>query len=152
VRVFANYAHDSGTILASGLAYQALFAVFAALWVAFSIAGLVVSADSGLQSSIIAVLDETVPGLIDGGDHTGAIDPAVLTSGAAFGISGFIALAGLLFTALGWVGAARDSVRALFDLPPAQLRLSANALRGVLDGSGARGRGGGRPRRWSRVT
>jgi membrane protein len=29
-----------------------------------------------------------------------------------------IALVGLLFTALGWLGAARDSVRTLFDLPP----------------------------------
>ena len=50
VRVFAHYTADRGPILAGGLAYQALFAVFAGLWVAFSIAGLVVSNDSGLQA------------------------------------------------------------------------------------------------------
>lgn len=119
VRVFVHYGRDRGPILASGLAYQALFAVFAGLWVAFSIAGLVVSSDSGLQGSIIDLLDETVPGLIDDGDHTGAIDPADLASGAGFTVSGIVSLAVLLFTALGWLAAARDSVRTMLDLPPA---------------------------------
>ncbi len=119
VRVFTHYGRERGPILASGLAYQALFAVFAGLWVAFSIAGLVVSGDSGLQGSIIDLLDETIPGLIDDGDGTGAIDPADLTSGAVFSVMGVIALAGLLFTALGWLDAARSSVRTMLDLPPA---------------------------------
>lgn len=119
VRVVVHYGRDRGPILASGLAYQALFAVFAGLWVAFSIAGLVVSADSGLQGSIIDLLDETVPGLIDDGDHTGAIDPADLASGVGFTLSGVVSLAVLLFTALGWLAAARDSVRTMLDLPPA---------------------------------
>jgi membrane protein len=136
VRVFVNYGRDRGPILASGLAYQALFAVFAALWVGFSIAGLVVSADSGLQGSIIDVLNETVPGLIDDGDGTGAIKPDVLTSGTAFSISGLVALAGLLFTALGWLAAARDSVRTLFDLPPASANPVLQKLRDLLLGLG----------------
>ena len=119
VRVITHYGRERGPILASGLAYQALFAVFAGLWVAFSIAGLVVSGDSGLQGAIIDLLDESIPGLIDDGDRTGAIDPAVLTQGAAFSISGLIAHAGLLFTALGWLAAARDSVRTMLDLPAA---------------------------------
>ena len=120
VRVFVHYGRERGPILASGLAYQALFAVFASLWVAFSIAGLVVSGDSGLQGAIIDLLDEAIPGLFDSdGDGTGAIDPAVLGQGAAFTFSGIVALLGLLFTALGWLAAARDSVRQLLDLPPA---------------------------------
>mgnify|MGYP001157851402 CR=1 FL=1 len=118
VRVFTRYGRERGPILASGLAYQALFAVFAGLWVGFSIAGLVVSGDAGLQGALLDLLDETVPGLIDDGDGTGAIDPAVLSSGVAFSISGVVALAGLLLTALGWLAAARDSVRTMLDLPP----------------------------------
>lgn len=130
VRVAVHYGRERGPILASGLAYQALFAVFAALWVGFSIAGLVVSQNSGLQGSIIDLLDETVPGLIDDGDGTGAIKPSVLTSGVAFSISGVVALAGLLFTALGWLAAARDSVRTLFELPPASTNV---VLQKVID-------------------
>jgi membrane protein len=136
VRVFMDYVQDRGPILASGLAYQALFAVFAALWVGFSIAGLVVSADSGLQGSIIDVLNETVPGLIDDGDGTGAIKPDVLTSGAAFSISGIVALGAVLFTALGWLGAARDSVRTIFDLPPAAANPVLQKLRDLALGLG----------------
>ena len=117
VRVFAHYTADRGPILAGGLAYQALFAVFAGLWVAFSIAGLVVSNDSGLQASLIDLLDEAIPGLIDDGDGTGAVKPAVLLVGAGFTLSGIVALAGLLFTALGWLAAARESVRTMLDLP-----------------------------------
>lgn len=118
VRVLSHFSRTRGPILASGMAYQSLFAVFAALWVAFSIAGTVVSSDSRLQGSIIAALNDAVPGLIDTGSG-GAIDPEVLTSGWSFSITGVIALAGLLYTALGWLAAARDSVRTIFDLPPA---------------------------------
>ncbi|WP_395638427.1 YihY/virulence factor BrkB family protein [Pseudolysinimonas sp.] len=120
VRVVVRYGQDRGPILASGMAYQALFAVFAGLWVGFSIAGLVVSRDAGLQQVIVDALDQAVPGLIaaDGPD-SGAIDPEDLPTGIAFSISGLIAVFGLLFTALGWLASARDSVRTLFDLPPA---------------------------------
>ncbi|HWH97167.1 MAG TPA: YhjD/YihY/BrkB family envelope integrity protein [Pseudolysinimonas sp.] len=119
VRVFVRYVRDRGPILASGMAYQALFAVFAGLWMGFSIAGLVVSGDSGLRQAILDVLDDAVPGLIDDGSGSGAIDPDVLTTGIAFSLSGIAAAVGLLLTALGWLATARDSVRTLFDLPPA---------------------------------
>jgi membrane protein len=119
VRVFVRYGRDRGPILASGLAYQALFAVFAGLWVAFSIAGVVVSGDIGLRQTILDFLADIVPGLVKDGSGNGAIDPAVFTESLGFGISGIVAFGGLLFTALGWLAAARDSVRTLFDLPPA---------------------------------
>ncbi|MEO5533781.1 MAG: YihY/virulence factor BrkB family protein [Pseudolysinimonas sp.] len=119
IRVFTRYAQDRGPILASGLAYQALFAVFAALWVAFSVAGLVVSSDTRLQAAILGFLANSVPGLIDDGTGSGAIDPAILTAGFAFSLSGIVAILGLLFTALGWLASARDAVRVMFDLPAA---------------------------------
>jgi membrane protein len=119
VRVFLRYGQNRGPILASGMAYQALFAVFAGLWVGFSIAGLVVSGDLGLRQTILDFLAEIVPGLVDDGTGTeGAIDPAVFTETLAFGLSGIVALVGLLFTAVAWLDAARGSVRELFELPP----------------------------------
>ena len=62
VRVVVRYGQDRGPILASGMAYQALFAVFAGLWVGFSIAGVVISQDAGLRQAIIDALDPARPG------------------------------------------------------------------------------------------
>jgi membrane protein len=118
VRVFTHYAQGRGPILASGLAFQGLFAVFAGLWVAFSIAGLVISGNVQLQDAIILVLNNAIPGLIDTGTGDGgAIKAKLLLSAGVFGVTGAIALVGLLVTALGWLASARDAVRTMFDLP-----------------------------------
>ena len=122
MRVLAHFGETRGPILASGMAYQALFAVFAALWVGFSVAGFVVSGDVGLRDAILDALDRAIPGLIDDGSGRGAIDPDeledALGSGIGFSISGVVAIGGLLFTALSWLSAARAAVRDLFELPP----------------------------------
>ncbi|MES1212862.1 MAG: YhjD/YihY/BrkB family envelope integrity protein, partial [Leifsonia sp.] len=117
VRVFQHYSQLRGAILASGLAFQGLFAVFAALWVAFSIAGLVISGDHTAQSAIITVLNNAIPGLIDAGGGHGAVKASTLLSAGVFGWTGAIALVGLLYSALGWLGSARGAVRTMFDLP-----------------------------------
>jgi membrane protein len=124
VRVWMRYGRDRGPILASGMAYQALFAVFAGLWVAFSVVGLVLSGDVGLRSTVLDFLADIVPWLVDDGSGNGAIDPKAFDEGLGFSLSGIVAFGGLLFTALGWLGTARGSVRTLFDLPP----LSTNAV------------------------
>jgi membrane protein len=115
-RVFQHYSGVRGPILASGLAYQALFAVFAAIWVGFSIAGLVIAGDTGLQQRVISVIAGAVPGLIDAGSG-GAIDPKVLLQPGVFSWTGLIALVGLLVTALGFLASLRDGIRVVFDLP-----------------------------------
>jgi membrane protein len=118
VRVFTYYSGRRGPILASGLAFQGLFAVFAGLWVAFSVAGLVISGNVQLQNAIIDVLNNAIPGLIDTGNGSkGAIDAKLLLSAGVFGVTGAIALVGVLVTALGWLASARDGVRDMFDLP-----------------------------------
>ncbi len=116
VRVFQEYAAHRGPLLAAGLSNQAIFAVFAAIWVAFSVFGLVVAAQPELQAALLKVLADAVPGLIDTGDG-GAIDPGDLVDTTVLGWTGAIALAGLFFTALGWLASARDAVRLLGDLP-----------------------------------
>lgn len=137
VRVFTRYGLVRGPILASGLAFQALFAVFAALWVAFSIAGLVISRDPNLQDAIIATLNNTIPGLIDtGGGGGGAIDAKTLLSAGIFGWTGAIALVGLFVTALGWLGSARDAVRIMFELPAPHTNFVLLKLRDLAIGLG----------------
>jgi membrane protein len=118
VRVVLYYLSAQGPLLASGLAYQAIFAVFAAVWVGFSIVGLIVAGNHDLQTPLINLLSNAVPGLIKTpGSSSGAIDPKVLLSAGAFTVSGVIALVGVLVTALGWLASARTGIRLLFGLP-----------------------------------
>jgi len=116
VRVFTHYAVRRGGLLSAGLSYQAIFAVFAGIWVAFAISGTVVRSNPALLQALFEVLETNVPGLIDAGEG-GAVDPDVLLSASILNWTGAIAAVGLLFTALGWLASGRDAVRTLFGLP-----------------------------------
>jgi len=116
VRVFTNYGEQRGAILAAGLSYQAMFAVFAAIWVAFSVAGFIITSSPELYASLLSVLTTSVPGLIDTGDG-GAIKESTLLDTGALTWGGAIALVGLVWTALGWLASGRDAVRTIFRLP-----------------------------------
>lgn len=116
VRVFTEYGQRRGPLLASGLSNQALFAVFAALWVSVSVFGIVVSNTPRLQDALFALIADAVPGLIDLGDG-GAISPDDLVNTTVLSWTGAIALGGLLFTAIGWLASARDAIRMMADLP-----------------------------------
>ena len=115
VRVFQNYGANGGPLLASGMSYQAVFAIFAALAVVFSVFGIVFSTNQALQDALISQLNASVPGLIG---KNGAIKPEALTSASpVLGWTGIVAAAGLVFTAIGFLGAMRSAIRLIFNLP-----------------------------------
>lgn len=119
VRVFQHYSSRRGPLLASGLAYQALFSIFAAIWVAFSVVGLVLAGDRELTNTLVDSLSGAVPGLIDTGDGSGAIDPDDLLQSSTFSWTGIVALLATLLTALGFVGSSRSAIRSMYGLPDA---------------------------------
>jgi len=120
VRSFQHYAVKRGPILASGLAYQALFALFAGLWFLFSVAGLVLAGNAELRGSLVDAVSGAVPGLI-GTDPDALINPDdLLGASTTLNLLGIIALLGVLFTTLGFLNSARDGIRDMFDLPQVQ--------------------------------
>jgi len=118
VRVFRRYGDRRGALLAAGLSFQAVFAVFAAIWVVFSIAGLALAANPQLRDALFDLIGNAVPGLLDrgGSGGGGAISEKALLSTPALSWTGAIALVGTLFTAVGWLGSARDAIRDLAGL------------------------------------
>jgi membrane protein len=123
VRVFWHYLVSRGPLMGAGLAYQAIFAVFAALWLVFSAAGLVIGQNDALKETLLTAAASAVPGLIDldgsAGPATGAIDPDELLKASVLGWAGALALVGLLVAVLGWLESAREAVRTIFGLPVA---------------------------------
>ena len=120
VRVFRAYLASGGNLLAAGMSFQAVFAVFAAVWVGFSFFSVYLSEHPAIEEAVIAFLNIQVPGLIGSG---GAIDPALLTNSPALTWTGAIAIVVLLYTAIGWLNYARIAVHRIFDLPPSSLNI-----------------------------
>lgn len=116
VRVFTHFAESNGAILSGGMAYQSIFAVFAAIWVGFSIAGLWLKAHPAVLDALIQLINQSIPGLI-GTDGNGIINPDQLTSASVLGWTGALALVGLIGTALGWLSTTKLAVRTIFQMP-----------------------------------
>ncbi|AXH35292.1 YihY/virulence factor BrkB family protein [Humibacter sp. BT305] len=115
VRVFLRFSASGGELMASGTAFQAVFAIFAGIWVGFSVFGIVLAGNPDLQAAVIDQLGKAIPGLI--GD-SGAIKTDALQQAGIFGWTGAIALVGLVLTAVGWLATTRDAIRRIFTLDP----------------------------------
>lgn len=116
MRVFTHYSETGGPLLASGLAFQALFAIFAALFVFFAVFGFVLRGNLALQQSLFEMISRSVPGLVGDGESD-ILSTGTLLDSSILSWTGAIAAAGLIWTALGFLGSLRQAVRLLFGLP-----------------------------------
>jgi membrane protein len=113
VRVYTHFGQSRGPVLAAGMAYQAIFAIFAALWLVFSVAGLWLAGNPDLLDQLFVIINQSVPGLIG---PEGVVDPDTLVDTGALSWSSAIALVGLLATTLGWLDTTSQAVRGIFGM------------------------------------
>jgi membrane protein len=121
IRVWRHFLRRNGFLLAAGISYQALFATFAGIYVAFAIAGLWLGGSQQAIDGVIDLINTYIPGLIS--DQGGLFTPEevteVATSNAGvLGVTGIVALGTLIWTAIGFVTYTRRAVRNIFGLPP----------------------------------
>lgn len=121
IRVWRHFLQHNGFLLAAGVSYQALFAIFAAVYVAFAITGLWLGGSPEAIAALISIINGYIPGLIS--DKGGVITPehatAIATSTTGLlSVTGLFALGALLWTAIGWVTFSRRAVRDIFGLDP----------------------------------
>ena len=116
MRALQHWNNSQGGLLAGGMAYAALFSFFSGLLVLFSVAGIVLANRPDLTQLLIDALSDSVPGLIG---EDGVISADALTGlSASFTVTGIIALASGLWTAMNFLNGARISIRRMFNLPP----------------------------------
>ena len=108
-----RYGDARGNLLAGGVTYFAFFSVFPAVALAFTIFGVLLQDNPQWLEQIKDYLNDTLPGFIKDGDNGGLI-PLETPSGNTLTVTGLIGLAGLLWAGLGWLGALRDGIRAIF--------------------------------------
>ncbi|MET0296675.1 MAG: YihY/virulence factor BrkB family protein [Microbacterium sp.] len=120
VRVWRHFLQHNGFLLGAGISYQALFAIFAGIYVAFAITGLWLGGNPDAVDAMISVINSYIPGLI--GPHgvisTDEVQTIASSTGGVLSITGIIALGTVIWTAIGWVTYSRRGVRDIFGIPP----------------------------------
>jgi membrane protein len=113
-RGLKRFNRRQGGLLCGGLAYTALFSLFAGLAIGYTAFMALLGSHEKLRVSLLDTINSYVPGLIDTGDG-GAIKPDQLIVSAS-SLAGVIAILVLLYSAIAFMGALRRAVRAMFGL------------------------------------
>lgn len=121
-RTFSHFTNVGGSVLSGGMSYQALFAVFAGLWVGFGIFGIVLRGRPELLDSIVAQINLFVPGLLG---ENGAVPIATLLETRVLDWTSLVAAASLIWVAINWFTGTRRSIRIIFGLEVKQYRNAA---------------------------
>jgi len=126
-RAWARYSAVRGNVLAGGIAYFAFFSLFPALAIAFTVTGYAVGDRPDLQKDIADYVNRTFGGatIIGRTPNTGLVSMDTLVAGDVLTLSALVGLLTLLLTGLGWIGALRDGVSAVFGRPGAANPLTA---------------------------
>jgi len=115
-RANARFGAAGGGVLTGGIAYSALFSVFAGLTIGYTVFMAVLGGNAGLRQNLLTTLSTSLPGLIDTGDGKGLLKPKDLVVSAGLNVAGAIAVVVLLLSATAAMAALRTAVRAMFDV------------------------------------
>lgn len=109
VRAYLLYAEHRGAMLADSITYRALFSVFAAVLLGFSLAALWLGGNPDAMRALVDALESFLPGL------TEVVDPSKIDAPAGFTIVGIVSLLGLIGAAIGAITSLRTALRVLAD-------------------------------------
>jgi len=113
-RANARFGARGGGLLTGGIAYAALFSVFAGLTLGWTVFMAVLGGDQELRTQVLDAVNDSLPGIVDTGDNGGLIDPDSLVLSTGLTIAGIVAVVVLLFSALSATSALRTATRAMF--------------------------------------
>jgi len=119
-RALKRYGLANGNLLCGGITYRAIFSLFAALTIGFTVLVHVAGNDEELKERVVDAVNQAVPGLIQSPTSPSgllSIDDLVMGSGLTW--TSIAAGLVLLWSVVTAMEALRSSVRAMFSLPPA---------------------------------
>lgn len=115
-RGLARYAKSNGGLLAGGITYSALFSIFAALTIGYTVFMTVLGSNAELRETVLQSVDDALPGIIDTGSNGGLVNPDTLLLDTALNPASIGAAAVLLWTAISVMGALKRSIRMMFGI------------------------------------
>lgn len=133
-RAWKRYSDARGNVLAAGIGYFAFFSIFPAVALAFAVFGFVLRGQPELLVSIADSMNANLPGFVQDAQHPDGLIPMRAPDAGTLTITGVVGFVSLVLAGLGWLGAAREGIRAVFGLQGSGGNLITNKLRdlGVL--------------------
>jgi membrane protein len=119
IRVWRHFLQHNGFLLAAGISYQSLFAIFGVIYLSFAIVGLWLGGSQRAIEQLIDLINRYIPGIIS---DNGLVKPSQVAavaseSGSLLTITGIVAGVVVIWTAIGFITYARRAVRDTFGLP-----------------------------------
>lgn len=131
-KAWTRYGDARGNVLAGGVGYFAFFSIFPAVALAFTIGGIVLRDRPDLLEEVRQYVDQTLPGFVRNEQNDTGIIPITVPEKNALTITGIVGVAGLVLSGLGWLGALRDGIRAVFGMPGQPGNIVTNKLRDLV--------------------
>ena len=113
-RAWKRYGDAHGNVLAGGVSFFAFFSIFPAVALAFTVFGFVLRSRPDLLQAVTAQLSQTLPGFVQDAAHPQGIIPVKAPRPGALTVTGIVAFVALVLSGLGWLGALREGIRAVF--------------------------------------
>lgn len=120
-RAFSRFTDVGGSVLSAGMSFQALFAVFASLWVIFGLLAFWAAGNEALLAAVTEMVNAYVPGLIEV-DGVGIIPLQELLNRTGYTWASIVASASLIWVSITWFTGTRRAVRLIFGLEVKQYR------------------------------
>ncbi|MDT0115821.1 YihY/virulence factor BrkB family protein [Microbacterium sp. PRF11] len=119
IRVWRHFLRHNGFLLAAGMSYQGLFAVFSALYLAFAGVGIWLGGSRTAIDGLIHIVNSYIPGIIseNGLVSREQVEGVAQDSSRLLTITGVVAVVVVVWTAIGFVTFTRRAVRDTFGLP-----------------------------------
>lgn len=109
VRAYLRYLEHRGPSLADAVSYRALFSVFAALLLIFTVAAFWLAGDPAALATLLRTIDTMIPGLTD------TFDIEHITVPSTFSLLGVASFLGLIGAAIGAIASLRFALRTIAD-------------------------------------
>lgn len=117
LRANQRYGAAKGALLSGGIAYSALFSIFAALAIAWTIFMAFLGRNDDLRETVMNGVNEAMPGILETPESPdGLINPDSLVLDTAFNLTSIIAFFVLLWTALSVMHGLKMSIRTMFGI------------------------------------
>ena len=102
--------------MAGGIAYTAMFSVFAVLVIGVNLLMVVLGNHPTIRAAVVDSINSMLPGVIDGGNGRGLVTESQVTLTSALNLGSVVAAGALIYSVISLMGTLKIALRAMFGL------------------------------------